>query len=358
MPGEGRVRVWVTRFTDRVALQLQWIDPESGRKRTRSARTTDEQEAERARGDLEYELNHGLHARPSRVSWETFRSRFESEYLSGLRHNTRRGYRQTFDSFERLCGEVRPSSLTARTLSGFVGALRREGVAPSTIALRLSHLRAALAWGVRQGFLGEVPPLPEVKVPRRRPRPVSDDDVAALLAGARAEGPELLAFCAAAWYAGLRPGEAAELRRVRSDTRPWVDRQARRVWLPAEFVKGCEDQWVPLDPALAEALDAVPDPGDGRVFPFGGLKPNAIAERVRRLAARLGVPVTMRTLRRGFGCRYAARVPAQVLQRLMRHSSITTTMTYYANVDAATERAVFGDGNSDGNSSGVTGADV
>jgi hypothetical protein len=48
----------------------------------------------------------------------------------------------------------------------------------------------------------------------------------------------------------------------------------------------------------------------------------------------------MHALRRGFGCYYAARVPAQVLQKLMRHSNISVTMDYYANVDSAVEDAV------------------
>jgi hypothetical protein len=47
-------------------------------------------------------------------------------------------------------------------------------------------------------------------------------------------------------------------------------------------------------------------------------------------------------MRRGFGCRYAGKVPAQVLQRLMRHSNITITMSYYANVDDAVMEAVLG----------------
>jgi hypothetical protein len=51
----------------------------------------------------------------------------------------------------------------------------------------------------------------------------------------------------------------------------------------------------------------------------------------------------MHVLRKGFGCRYAAKVPAQVLQKLMRHANIKTTMDYYANVDAAVEAAVFGE---------------
>jgi hypothetical protein len=50
----------------------------------------------------------------------------------------------------------------------------------------------------------------------------------------------------------------------------------------------------------------------------------------------------MRTLRRGIGCRYAGKVPAQVLQKLMRHASITTTMNFYANVDDAAMEAAWG----------------
>jgi hypothetical protein len=38
---------------------LQWIDLESGRRKSRSAGTDNEKDAEKARADLEYELNHG-----------------------------------------------------------------------------------------------------------------------------------------------------------------------------------------------------------------------------------------------------------------------------------------------------------
>lgn len=50
----------------------------------------------------------------------------------------------------------------------------------------------------------------------------------------------------------------------------------------------------------------------------------------------------MKELRKGFGCHYAGKVSAHVLQRLMRHAEIKTTMSYYANVDAAVEEAVLG----------------
>jgi integrase len=67
---------------------------------------------------------------------------------------------------------------------------------------------------------------------------------------------------------------------------------------------------------------------------------NGVSQRIIRLAQMAGVRLTMHSLRKGFGCYYAGKVSAQVLQRLMRHGDIKTTLTYYANVGDAAEAAV------------------
>ena len=64
---EKRVTVWVQRCKDRPALMLQWIDPDTNRRKSKSAGTADEKEAEKARADLEYELNHGRYQEASRL---------------------------------------------------------------------------------------------------------------------------------------------------------------------------------------------------------------------------------------------------------------------------------------------------
>ena len=69
---------------------------------------------------------------------------------------------------------------------------------------------------------------------------------------------------------------------------------------------------------------------------------SAVSRRISELARQAGVRLTMKELRKGFGCRYAGKVPAQVLQKLMRHSNIRITMHYYANVDEAAMEAVLG----------------
>jgi integrase len=120
-----------------------------------------------------------------------------------------------------------------------------------------------------------------------------------------------------------------------------------RVVLPARFAKACEDQFVPLDRRLAAVLLALPRQGR-RVFRIvegrtgRPLALSSVGSRVIRLARAAGVKLSMHALRRGFGCRYAGKVPAQVLQQLMRHANIRTTMDYYVNTEQAAMEAVLG----------------
>src|SRR5262249_43523365 len=116
---EKRVVVWVSRFKDRKALMLQWHDPITGKCRSRSAGTADKKEAEKARADLEYELNHGKYQEASRMTWERFRELFEDEYVANKRENTRKAYTDTLDSFEEICGPARLRSINERLVSRF-----------------------------------------------------------------------------------------------------------------------------------------------------------------------------------------------------------------------------------------------
>lgn len=349
-PNSKRVRVWVQHFADRPTLMLQWHDPDTGKRKSRSAETCNPIDAEKKRADLEYELNHGLYQEPARMTWAKFRELFEAEYVAGLRPRTRDVHRLTLDLFEELCSPGRLAGVNERTLSAFLAGMRkrplrgREGMAPSTMAVRLEFLHTALSWAVGQKLLPHVPQFPAVRVPRKDPQPVAPEAFERLLAKAPDAGMRAYLLCG--WRAGLRLEEAYLLEWERTDTAPWVDFANNRVVLPAELVKGVRDQWVPLDPQLRAALEAVPRQGR-RVFHFpsqrgGVLTAHGVSCKVIDLAKKAGVRLTMKALRRGFACRYAARVPAQVLQKLMRHANISTTLGYYANVDDAAMEAVLG----------------
>lgn len=344
-----RIRVWVVKFADRENLMLQWIDPETGRRRSKSARTADEKEAEQARGDLEADLNAGRYAEASRMTWEAFRELFEEEYLPGLRPGTQSVHRNALNLFERLCKPRGLRSITERTISAFAAGLRKlpgrgtkAGMMPSSIQVRLEFLHTALAWAAEQGFIPKVPKFPMIRVPKKKPQPVPAETFERLVA--KAPDDQMRAYLLCGWLGGLRLTEAMSLDWEETTEAPYLDLDRDRIVFPAEFVKAAEDQWVPLDPVLRAALEALPRSGR-KVFRFVAgdghpIQPVSLSRRVVILAKQAGVKLSMKSLRRGFGCYYAARVPAQVLQKLMRHSNIAVTTTYYSNVDSAVEEAV------------------
>jgi hypothetical protein len=147
---EKRITVYVLWPDDRPSAQLQWVDPDTGRRKSKSARTADPDAAETARSDLEYELNHGKYQEASRMSWERFRELFEEEYVAGTKPKSRAAFAQVLDRFERLCNPRLLRGVSERTLSSFVASMRREkkrgvgGYSPKTMHTSLQLLRSAL----------------------------------------------------------------------------------------------------------------------------------------------------------------------------------------------------------------------
>jgi integrase len=287
------------------------------------------------------------------MSWAKFRELFEAEFVADRRANTRRNYRVMFDLFEKVAGPTSLRAVNERTVSSFAAGLRvlpgyNSGtMQASSIKIRLQYLHTALEWAADQRLIPECPEFPAVKVPKKRPQPVPVESYERLLA--KAPDARMRAFLQCGWLAGLRLNEALALEWEETDKAPYLDTARERIVFPAEVVKGGADQWVPLDPQLWDALDALPRAGK-KVFRFDAvdgrgdrrLSDVTVSARVADLARAAGVRLTMKSLRRGFGCRYAGKVPAQVLQRLMRHSNIRVTMDYYANVDDAVMDAVLG----------------
>jgi integrase len=121
-----------------------------------------------------------------------------------------------------------------------------------------------------------------------------------------------------------------------------------RFAIKAAAQKSGQDELLPMTPDFAEFLLGTPEAERvGRVFRLNvtgtstPLSAHSVGAKVAAIGARAGVvvnPVDRKTasvhdLRRGFATRWARRVTPAILQRLMRHSSIATTMTYYVDLD-------------------------
>jgi integrase len=332
-----RVTVYVLRPKDRPVLQLQWIDPDTGKRRTKSSGTDDPVRAERARADLEYELNHGLAREPSKMPWMEFRRHYEQEQLATLREGTRKKAGYVFDAFEEFIGDRRLGEITERTLSKYAVSLREKDFKPPTIHGHLAYLRAALNWATDQKLIPAAPNVVMPKLPKKvRIRKIVAEEFERLLAIAPTE--DWRAFICTAWYSGMRRNEMLDMTWHGDEGMPWVDVSRNRIWIPAEYNKSDADQWVPLHPELAEILKPFRK-ARGRLFRLSD-SPREVSRKFTRLARRAGLKITLHDLRRSFGSRYAAVVPAQVLQRLMRHADIKTTLEFYTDLDDVLDDAI------------------
>jgi integrase len=336
----------VQEFRGRKYLQLQWHDPHTGKRCTRSTNTNDPREADVQRGDLQAALNEGRYGVNSNLTWDAFRDTFEAEYAAGKRERSREKFTTVFDVFEATCHPKRLHKVDERMLSLFVKALRERklrggkiGVAPITIKNYLIALKTALGWAAGQKLIHQMPMFPTISVPKKKPQPIPAEAFERLLDVA--PDNRWRAFLLCGWWAGLRLSEASQMRWEANEEWPWLDLERNRIVLPAAFAKSREDQAMPLHPVLREALEALPQT-ETKVFPFrshktgGPLSRNGITNYVILLAKRAGVKLSMHKLRKGFGCRVAKQLGkgnAPILHELMRHSSMQITMDYYASVD-------------------------
>jgi integrase len=339
-------------------LVLRWVSPENGRWCQQSARTRDHREAERKAGQLQADLDNGRHVKPSRILWSDFRKRYEDEKMATLAGGKKGRTSSAFNHFERIINPKFLANATSPTLSRFQAELRNEGMKEVTLSSHLRCLRAALGWAHAIGLL---PILPRVAMPKRpkgqrlmRGRPLATEEFERMLAAVPKVRPhdpdQWQRLLTGLWLSGLRLGESLRLS-WDPEAAFYLDLSGKhpqmRIWAEAE--KGRQDRKLPLTPDFAEWILHTPEAQRrGPVFPIltrhgpQPMLPNEAGRVISTIGKKAGVTVNKETgkyasahdLRRSFGTRWAKRVMPAVLQKLMRHSTIETTLRYYADIDA------------------------
>jgi integrase len=222
---DKRITVWVQRFKDRPTLMLQWIDPDTGKRKAKSAKTSDPKEVEAAWADHESDLNNGRYQEASKLDWEHLRQLFEEEYLAGHRPKTQEKYQTVLEMFEQVVQPAKVRGITERPISFFVKGPRERkrpggkvGLAPWSIRNYLIAFKTALAWASGQKLITAVPKFPKVKTPKKNPQPVPAEAFDKLLEKA----PDALwrAYLLCGWYGGLRLSEAYQMQWDPSDKLP------------------------------------------------------------------------------------------------------------------------------------------
>ena len=347
---DDRINVWVQRQAGRKLLRLQWHDPESGRRKSKSAGTDDPAFAETARADLECMLNRGLHDEPSKLSWDRFREQYEAEKVSGDGKSNRERALSVLESFETTMRPKRIGDVTERTPSAYSVKLRERNLKPTTIKVHLTYLKVMLRWAADQHILPRAPKVIMPKIPKgankakiRAAARITTEEFERLLSASPNDGWRLL--IAFAWHCGMRRREA------RSVGGAHVDMDGHLIGIPSNKGGDMSAQAFitpDLDAMLQEMFpDGIPSGPLVKAVPN---QPERISMQFSAIAAKASVKgngkdgyCTLHDLRRNYGSRWAVKVPAQVLRGMMRHATLTTTFDFYAETESQTVGILWGE---------------
>ncbi len=218
---------------------------------------------------------------------------------------------------------------------------RRKGGprSPKTINNILGTLRSVLNLACDYELLDRVPRIVFERVAKRDPEFLDFAEADALIAAA---DPEWRLLVWTAIRTGLRRGELIELRwkDLRLDPEhPGIRvvrslRKERDGSLTIKEPKGRRARTVPLTPLLADALRGARGDPNELVFPAEGGGHRHFDELYRAVkhaarAADLSKHVHPHMLRHTFASHcYMRRVPPQIVQKWLGHSSVTTTERY------------------------------
>lgn len=216
---------------------------------------------------------------------------------------------------------------------------RTAQLSPTAMGREMASLRGFLAWQIDNGQRQDDPMrgVTYPKLPRRAPRPISEDDLArAMNAAERHQDRRLRVILALASMAGLRAGEIAQL--------AWADVDLTARTIHVARGKGGHSRTVPIPTELSSILNSSPR-SRGPVIPRGdGQAGHNTGNRVSKLAGRflhdLGIEASLHCGRHRAGTvGYAATQDVFAVQQLLGHASPSTTAGYVRVADTSIRSA-------------------
>lgn len=343
---------WVVKPEGKRHYVVRWRDPESGRVRQRSTGQTRRRDAERVADEVAAEISAGTSQR--KIHWREFCDRYKREGLSHCRKGTVAKWMTAKRHVSDKLNPVLLEDLTASRLSSFRRDLA-DTMAPATVDGVVRHLMVALRWAESLGLIRQAPRLPREKRGGRRNgmkgRPITLEEFERMIAATGAVVGEEHAeswkrMMWVGWYSGLRLGELLRLTWDDPDQLlvGAIDCDQPLLVIPAEFDKGGLHRQTPVPLDFARYLRATPEAErTGHVCnPTGprGVTRNLqwVSARLSKIGEKAKVVVARKPKlkyasahdwRRSFGDRWATRVVPAVLQQMMRHADVKTTMEFY-----------------------------
>ena len=333
---------------------IEYFDAD-GRRRRRTTRTTDRRTAERIAASFVENTalrKSGLiDPRTDRFATEGRKPLIEhvDAYLvhfrtAGRAQQSQGEVAQQLRAIVDGSGARTLAELTPDALERHLFQRKSDGLSARTVNRTRAIALAFANWSVKTGRLqsnplGVVPKLDETTDRRRVRRPLAADELQRLLDVARDHGRE--AWYLAAFFAGLR---RSDMRRLQ-----WVDVDLRAGTLAVRGGKAKRVDTVPIHPELAASLGRLREAN--RPMPLARIWPTAVTNRTRqRDFERACIPLVdedgrvadLHALRMTLGTQLARTgVAPQVAQRLLRHSTYSTTLKHYTSLSLMDDAAAL-----------------
>lgn len=257
--------------------------------------------------------------------WETFMQ------ATGAAVATIKIRTETIAQLTRHAGKTDPATLTRRDVLSFMS----RPVKPWTLTTYWRCIRAWDAWAREFGYTTAsiVKGIPAPKTPKPVARPLTDDEIRALLAAPLSRRAR--AFVILGLFAALRVHEIAAVKGEHFDIQAG--------WLMVTG-KGNVTKPIPIHPRVAELAAEFPEIGfwfPSTQRPGQHVDPRSVSMTVKNAMASVGIVATAHRLRDTAATRMQRQAKdLRLVQALLRHSNIATTMKYVAVSDTALQEAV------------------
>jgi len=261
--------------------------------------------------------------------------RFVTQYLEAVRPNirpdTHRSYALWLPKFGADFEDVPLADITPQHVEQWKGELVKKGYSPATVNIALRSLRVAMQYAVTHGLISKSPAMAVrfVDVPKHDFPPFWTQEQFERFLSTVTDARHRAAFCLS-FYAGLRIRETVQL--------TWSDVKGNHLLIASRETartKSDRSRKVPLCDQLREALAVLP-----RSSEYVLSAKNIIADeralskaflryvREYRKADPSLPEISVHKLRHSFATAMAPHVTLPVLQRILGHAQITTTMIY------------------------------
>ena len=297
---------------------------EDGRTRRQSLKTGDSRIARQRFLNLRREIISGRNRRSAPGSGKRFYE-FCEEFMGHIRatreESTSRLYSAALEKAKTVWQDIPLSKIGPREIDSLTAYMAGNGLSAPTINKNLRHIKAALRQAFHWEYMEKEIRFPKPIREKKENRFLSAEELRRIVQTMNSN-PEFCDFCILSAYTGLRSGELLRLRR--SD----IDNPSGFIRVSGEQKNRTESR-VPINAGAREVLDRTPGAGpDGRLFRFQDA--SKVSHLFKEYARKAGLPnVRFHDLRHTYASHLAmSGTDIQVIQKLMRHKSISSTMIY------------------------------